>query len=249
MTVHLPALSIIPFFMVLARVGGLMVFAPFLGSGAIAPTIRIVFSFAFSIVLFPLVQEQVPETSINFLALVLLLAGELLIGMVLGFVGQLLLASLQIAGQVMGVQMGFGVINIIDPQTQVETPVLSILYNLIGILLFLSLNAHHWFIEAIVASYELVPGFGFSSGLFDLLMKSTAGMFLLAVQIAAPVVAILLIVDILIGIVGRMAPQIHVLIIGMPAKSLIGFIFLAATMHAFIPFVGRHISSLQENLY
>jgi flagellar biosynthetic protein FliR len=74
-------------------------------------------------------------------------------------------------------------------------------------------------------------------------------MFVLGMKIAAPVVVVLLIVDILLGIVGRAAPQLHILVVGLPAKSLMGYVFLAATIHTSIPFLGRHFNQLQRQLY
>jgi flagellar biosynthetic protein FliR len=236
--------------MVLARVGGLMIFSPFFGNGAVSPLIRIAFSLVFSLSLFPLVRNLTPPLPGDFTAFLLTVSGELLIGILLGFVGRLFLAALQLAGQVIGFQMGFAVINVIDPQTQVESPVMSILQNLVGILVFLCINAHHWFIQAILDSYQIVgPTARFSSAVTEQIIHSAGAMFVLGLKLAAPVVVVLLIVDVLLGVVGRAAPQIHILVVGLPAKSLMGFVFLAATVHTFIPFLGRHFNSLQRELY
>lgn len=249
MTVDLPTAMVIPFFLLLARIGGLMVFAPFFGSGAVAPVIRVLMAMAFSVALFPLVQGILPRVD-EFSSLFFVLCGEMLIGLLLGFMGRLFLASLEMAGQIMGFQMGFAVIKVIDPQTQSESPVMSILQNLIGILIFLSINAHHWFVQAIVDSYRIVGREVSITGSVQAHIIHTAGeMFVLGMKIAAPIVVVLLIVDILLGIVGRAAPQLHVLVVGLPAKSLMGFIFLAATFHTSIPFLSRHFNQLHKQLY
>lgn len=249
MNIDLPTTAITPFFLLLARVGGLMVFAPFFGSGAMAPIIRIVLALSFSVALFPLLQVYLPKAD-DFNTLFLLLGGELLVGMLLGLVGRLFLAAFEIAGQIMGFQMGFAVIKVIDPQTQSESPVMSILQNLIAILIFLSINGHHWFVQAIVDSYQIVGNqVQINAAVQSQVIHSAGEMFVLGMKISAPVVVVLLIVDILLGIVGRAAPQLHILVVGLPAKSLMGFIFLAATIHTSIPFLGRHFHQLQRQIY
>jgi flagellar biosynthetic protein FliR len=247
--IDLPTAIIAPFFLLMARMGGLMVFAPFFGSAAVAPVIRVILTISFSVALFPLVKTDLPRPA-DFDSFFFVLCGELLVGMLLGLVGRLFLASLEIAGQIMGFQMGFAVIKVIDPQTNSESPVMSILQNIVGILIFLSINGHHWFVQAIVDSYQIV-GRGISlSGAVELqLIRSAGEMFVLGMKIAAPLVVVLLIVDILLGIVGRAAPQLHVLVVGLPAKSLMGFVFLAATIHTSIPFLGRHFNQLHRQLY
>jgi flagellar biosynthetic protein FliR len=248
-SIDLPTNFITPFFLLLARLGGLMVFAPFFSGGMAAPIIRVVLAVSFTVALFPLLENQLPRTD-DFETFFFVLCGELLVGMLLGLVGRLFLASLEIAGQVMGFQMGFAVIKVIDPQTQSESPVMSILQNIIGILIFLSINGHHWFVEAIVDSYQIVGnGVSLSGAVQAHLIRSAGEMFVLGMKIAAPIVVVLLIVDILLGIVGRAAPQLHILVVGLPAKSLMGFVFLAATIHTSIPFLGRHFNQLQRQLY
>lgn len=249
MSIDLPTSLIAPFFLLMARIGGLMVFAPFFGSGAVAPVIRVMVSISLSVALFPLLETELPRTD-EFSSFFFVLCGELLVGMLLGLLGRLFLASLEIAGQVMGFQMGFAVIKVIDPQTQSESPVMSILQNIIGILIFLSINGHHWFIQAIVDSYQITgTGVSLNGSVHLHLIRSAGEMFVLGMKIAAPIVVVLLIVDILLGIVGRAAPQLHVLVIGLPAKSLMGFVFMAATVHTSIPFLGRHFDALQRQLY
>jgi flagellar biosynthetic protein FliR len=93
------------------------------------------------------------------------------------------------------------------------------------------------------------PSVTFSGALTERIIQSAGAMFVLGLKLAAPIVVVLLIVDVLLGVVGRAAPQIHVLVVGLPAKSLMGFVFLAATIHTFIPFLGRHFHSLQRELY
>lgn len=247
----LPAAWILTYLLVLARVAGLMIFAPFLGSPGIPALIRVALSVGLSLALFPVVQDKVPAVAIDSMALLPILAGELVMGIALGLVGQLFASALQVAGHLIGFQMGFGIINIIDPQTQVESSVISLFQNLVGILVFLAIDAHHWFIQAITDSYDIVgpQAIRHSAALTNEMIRLGGQMFVVGFKLAAPVVIVLIIVDIVLGIIGRAAPQIHILIVGMPLKTLAGFVFMLATAHASLPFLQHQLNRVHENLY
>ncbi|MFQ5738029.1 MAG: flagellar biosynthetic protein FliR [Acidobacteriota bacterium] len=245
-----PSLAV-GFLLVLARVGGLMFSTPFLGSAAIPRMTRVALSLSFALVVFPLVQHRVPTAQGDFFSLLLVLAGELVIGLLLGLVGQLFMGTLQMAGQMMGFQVGFGVINLIDPQTQVETSVLSTFQSLLGIMVFLLINAHHWFIRAVLESYDLLTprGLTISGDLITQLIRLSSGIFKMGFQLAAPVIVVLAIVDILLGVLGRAAPQIHILIVGMPVKVMVGLFFLSASFSILIPAIARYLGHFHAEIY
>ncbi|HSR50951.1 MAG TPA: flagellar biosynthetic protein FliR [Acidobacteriota bacterium] len=239
------------FALLLARVGGLMTFAPFWGSFSVSPSIRVVLAFALTVVLFPVIGAQLVIPSFDPLTLVLGLLSEVAVGLMLGLVGQIFLAALQMAGTVMGFQMGFSLVNVIDPQTNVEVSVLAVLYNLAGLTLFLIMDAHIWFFQAMVDSYQIVPPFTahLSSALFQEMLRISAGLFYMGVKLAMPIVVVGITVDIILGVVGRAAPQIHILIAGLPLKVLVGFVMVTLTARAFIPFLDHHLSDLHRDLY
>lgn len=237
------------FFLTFARIGGLVTFAPFIGSGAISRWIRILFAVSLTLLLFPTIQEYRTEVPLEFLSFTVALIREIGVGLVLGLIGKLVFASLEVAGQMMGFQMGFGFIRVIDPQTQVESPFMSIFLNLVGMMTFLSFNGHHWYLRAMVESFRLAPdGAAFSGPLVYQLIQSVSDMFLLGLKISAPIVVVLFVIDVLLGIIGRAAPQIHLLIVGLPAKGIVGFIFLTATIYSFIPFLARILGRIEVEL-
>ena len=195
---------LVSFLLVLARMAELVVFTPILGSSNIAPQIRAGLVMGLALLLYPAVGTEVASVSPGIFNLILAVSMELLVGMLLGLLGNLFLAALQFSGQLMGFQMGFSVINLIDPQTQVEAPVLAILQNLVGMLIFLSLNAHHWFIQAMVDSYGILPGrsFSLSPPVAAELLEVSGQIFAVGFRLAAPIILALAISDIFIGIVG-----------------------------------------------
>ncbi len=243
--------TLVAFALLLARIGGLMVFVPFWGSIAVSRQVRVALAFVLTFALFPVLEQHLPRVGMEPAALVTGVISEAFVGLALGLVGQLLLAALQLAGTLMGFQMGFSLVNVIDPQTQVEVSVISVLQNLIGITMLVVLNAHHFFLEAMVDSYDFVPALGARSTpeLAQHIAQMAGGMFYAGFQLAAPVVLVGIIVDVLLGILGRAAPQIHILIAGLPLKVLVGFSMLMLGTRAALPFLERSFLQVRQDLY
>jgi len=241
----------VSFLLVMVRVGGLMIFAPFLGSLNIPTRIRVALSVTLSLALFPVLQDKIPSVPEDGVSVVLVLFHELMIGMLLGVVGQIILGAFFMAGQIMGFSMGFSLIRLIDPQTQVESSALALFQSLVGTTVFLSMDAHHWFIEAVVESYDLIFPFTMSQSeaLATQLISLFGNIFVVGFKLAAPVTLVLVIVDVLFGVIGRATPQVHILIIGMPFKPLVGFLVLAGTVHTQVLFSSQYLVQLRELLY
>ncbi|MFZ0429269.1 MAG: flagellar biosynthetic protein FliR [Acidobacteriota bacterium] len=240
---------IVGFLLTVARVGGLVTFAPFFGGSIVPMSIRLLLTLGLTWAVFPAVMGTYTTIPTGLVGLTLLTARELLVGLVLGFSVKLVLAALDVAGQLMGFQLGFSFIQMVDPQTQVESPFMASFLNLIAIMIFLGMDGHHWLIEAVVQSYQVTgPDLAVSASLIGQLVTSLGQLFILGLQLSAPIVVMLFIVDVLFGILGRAAPQIHILIVGLPAKSLIGFTVLTAIVYSFIPFLGRHLAGIGPGL-
>ncbi len=168
------------------------------------------------------------------------LAVELIIGYTLGFVAYLFFASVQLAGQLMDMQLGFAMVNVVDPMSGMQAPLMGNFGYLLALLTYLGMNGHHYLLEAIYDSYKYIPVLGFSmdSNFLALLMEVTAVMFVLAVKISAPVVLAVLISDISLGFIARTVPQMNVFIVGMPLKIIVGMFILFMILPAFVWFTG-----------
>src|SRR5271165_3047391 len=138
-----------------ARVSGLLVFAPFLGSSAIAPRIKVGLVVLVTGVLYPVCGPR--GLSLTPAGLLRVMLSEALIGMLMGLAVQFIFEAAQFAGQVIGVQVGYGLVNILDPNTQVDTPVLAVFSQTMVLLIFLHLDVHHWLLRAVANSFVYVP--------------------------------------------------------------------------------------------
>lgn len=234
------------FIFVLVRVAAFIAFVPILGSQQIPARIKIGFILLLSLSVFPLVRHlPMPEPK-GLLDFTVYLFSEATAGLVLAFATRLIFTAVQVAGTVVDFQMGFGVVNVIDPQTQSQVSITAQFQNIFTILLYLALNAHHLTIYSLVESFQLInpAQITFSAGTMALLMKIFAGTFVVAVKIAAPIMAILLFISVGLGLVARTVPQMNVFIVAFPLQIGVGLLMVGATMSFFVMLMTRHIAQL-----
>ncbi len=215
--------------LIFLRVAGIVFSAPILDSRTIPVLFKAGLAIAVSVLLFPVVGSGVSVEGVGLVAFALGIASEIAIGLTIGLSVKLLFAGIQLAGQIAGYQMGFAVANVVDPATSVQIPILSQFYNLTAMLVFLAINAHHMFFSALVDSYAVLPPLSMHihAELVKMIMQLAANMFTVAIKVGAPLIAVMLLVSVGLGLVSRTVPQIHIFIVAMPLKIVIGLIFMA----------------------
>jgi len=213
-----------------ARVSGLMVFCPFLGSDAIPVRLKAVLALLITAVLYPLHGPvQLDLRSWQWTGIVL---SEVVIGLVLGIAANFMMEAPLMAGQILGVQMGYSLATLFDPQTQADTPVLAEFHRLAALLIFLQLDVHHWLLRAVVSSFAYLPaGAALSTGAIAAgLLHAAGGIFLAGVQIAAPGLVATVLADVALGFLGKASQQLPVLFIGLAVKNLLGLVLLVGVV-------------------
>lgn len=233
------------FFFVFIRVFAIIAAIPFLGGKIVPVKVKIGLALLIGVVITPVLDMHIsiPESAAG---LVIGVFREVLIGAAIGFMVKLVMSSMEIAGQVAGIQMGFAVANIIDPQTSSQISVLAQVYNIIGILLFFTLNMHIVFISVIKESFEIVPPYGFSvtNRMMDGFLGMTAQMSSIAVKLAAPIMVSILITNIAMGIMARTVPQLNVFVLGFPITIILGLAVLLFSL----PFVVSVLDKVYTDL-
>jgi flagellar biosynthetic protein FliR len=213
-----------------SRVTGVLISAPFLGSLSVPVRIKIGMAFVFTLLLVPLVPPTAAGMPPS--ALLSIIAGEVLIGFLLGFTLQLLFDSALIAGNVLGIQMGYSLASIINPQSQADSPVLATFHELIVLVLFIQLRVPHWLLRGLGRSFAYVPPghFSLSETAMRTFWEFTSGMWIAAVQIAAPVLVATIFADVALGLLGKASPHLPVLFVGLSLKSIVGLALLCGTV-------------------
>jgi len=223
------------FALVLCRIGGLFAALPVFGGRRLPARIKIVAVLAITMVCLPVLQITPPPVPEDAFTLGLLVVREMLIGLTLAFITQIIFAAVELSGQIIGLQMGFSISSVIDPSMGNQMQIMSVMQSLLATLFFLSLNIHHVFIRAIVDSFAVIPlgSWKMSEALLHFLVKATTDVFILGIRLAAPVMVALLLTTVVLGIMARAFPQMNVFMVSFPLNIGLGFMVLGMTLLLF----------------
>lgn len=250
-TLNIPLDSFYGVMLIFLRVAAIVFSAPVLDTATIPVVFKAGLAFAVSILLLPVVDAVVTVRDLSLMAFVIGVFSEIAIGVTIGLSVKLLFTGIQLAGQIVGYQMGFAVANVIDPATSAQIPILAQFYNLTAMLIFLSINAHHMFFSALVDSYTILPPLSvhISPQLVGMMMRLAANMFVVAIKVGAPLIAVMLMVSVAMGLVARTVPQIHIFIVAMPLKIVIGLVFMVIVTPYLTAYLIDLFSSYQMTLF
>ena len=231
--------------LVMVRLSGLMVFAPVFSSSAIAPRVKAGFVFAVTILLVPAVAT-VPGARAVLDGRALL--GELGVGLLFGLSLMLLNEALTFAGTLLGLQFSFSLVNLLDPNSMIETAVLGQMLSWLGVLVIIGSGLDRSLLAAVVRSFSTVPVgqavIQAKTGVALAMMAS--GIFLAGIQLAAPVMAAALAVEVTIALIGRLSPQLPSVVVSIPLKTMTSYVVLIASLAVWPGWIERHFLSLLD---
>lgn len=235
------------FALVLVRTGGILGAFPIIGSQMVPLRVRAAMAFAVALAFGPLVSPTLNLEWLEPVKLSIGLATELFIGVFLGFATRLLLAAVEIAGSIMGFQLGFGVAVQLDPVTQVEVPVLGSFLVIIASLLYFVVDGHHLLLLALGASFSLIPPLGAQLHpplLVDAvqIMQQT---FNFGIKLTLPLIATSFLIYLVLGILGRVMPQMNVLFLGFPLTISVGLLVMGFGLPLFSSLFQQTILDLE----
>ncbi|MGY8825775.1 MAG: flagellar biosynthetic protein FliR [Candidatus Latescibacterota bacterium] len=239
------------FLLVLLRVSALLVVAPIFGHRLYPARAKVGMAFMISLVIFPSVADTALNVPEGFLPYALVLAREVLMGVVLGFAVLLLFMGIQFAGQLAGLQMGFGIVNVIDPQSQDQISIIGQFLNILAILLILSLDGHHIILNGLMASFDTVPlgGVVLKASIVQKMIVLTSELFTIAIKISAPILISLFLVSVAMGVLARTVPQMNVFIVGFPVQLAVGLFVLVASLPLFRILLVKSLHILERDFF
>jgi len=237
------------FLLIFIRMTGLFVIAPIFSRTNIPRYVKIGFSFMLALILVNTISNQNINIS-NIYEFAALVFREFIVGITLGYVSYAIFTAIYVAGELIDMQMGFGVVNVIDPISNIQVSISSTFYFILCMLIFLLCKGHYVLIRALFRSYEYIP-LGqavFNTGLQDRIVEVFGGVFLIAFKIAAPILAAILITDVALGVISKTVPQLNVFVVGMPLKIFLGLSVLVLTMPLFISIVETLIRGMDSEM-
>jgi flagellar biosynthesis protein FliR len=229
----------------LVRISGVVLFAPFFSSNALPARTKAVFVLAVAYLLAPVVASlPSARAEITFTAIL----GELAVGLVYGLSLALLNEMLLFAGQIAGVQFSFSLVNLMDPSSPIETPLLGEIFQLMGTLVLLAAGLDRILLASLVRSFRAVPlgTYALAPATGLAIVRAAGGVFVAALELAAPVLAATMLVEIAVALMGRLSPQLPVMNLTVPMKTLTGFVVLAGSLALWPRFIEARFGGLLD---
>jgi len=229
----------------LVRVSGMVAFAPFFSSTALPVRVKAVFVGAVAFLLAPLVASLPgAHVALDFSALL----GELAVGLVYGLTLALLNEMLLFAGQIAGLQFSFSLVNLLDPGSSIQTPLMGALFQLMGTLVVIGAGLDRVVLASMVRSFRAVPlgAYTLAPPTALAIVHAAAGIFLAAVELAAPVLAATMLVEIAVSLMGKLSPQLPVMSLTVPLKTLTGLAVLTGALALWPRFIEARFAGLLD---
>ncbi|HEX3031777.1 MAG TPA: flagellar biosynthetic protein FliR [Bacillota bacterium] len=235
------------FLLVLTRVLGIIMTAPVLSSRNIPAQVKIGLSAIVSLSVFSVLKTGGVRTPDDLISYGMVLAGEVVVGLAIGFTANLIFSAIQLAGQAIDMQLGFSIVSVIDPIHGTSVPQMGNFKFIVALLVYLVTNTHHFMFAAIIKSYQYVPllTYSYRPAVTNVVMNAFGGSLEIATKIALPAVGVLLITDVALGILARTVPQMNIFVVGMPLKIYVGlFVIMLA-----LPLFGMMLSAMFDSSF
>lgn len=221
--------NVVAFVLLFFRFAALFIATPIFSHQNIPMTIKAAMAFFFTVVFYASLPPL--EISIDVPTILLAILSELMFGLAIGIVLLLAYNVITFAGGQISFMMGFSMASAIDPQTGVSMPIISQFLSLMGLMILLAMDLHHWMLLFIDNSLSTIPlgGFLMSEDLFNYIIHAASNMFLVGFMIAFPIIALSWLADVIFGMLMKTMPQFNLLVIGFPIKIMVAFGVLIAT--------------------
>lgn len=230
----LSAAAITVFGLVLMRISGLFVAAPVFSAAQVPKQVKAGIALVITLVFTPVELQHVGALPDSYVLYGLLAGRELLIGLGLGFAVGVIFNGIQMGSKIVGVQIGFSLGGVFNPASGVDSGILDGFYSVLATVIFLTANGHHAVLAALAHTFDVAPVGQAQLPTINMMqaMALVQTVFEVALRIAMPVMAALLLADVALGLISRAAPQIQVIVVGAPAKIFLAFVMLGASTPA-----------------
>ncbi|HYF83039.1 MAG TPA: flagellar biosynthetic protein FliR [Clostridia bacterium] len=232
--------------LVFVRMSSLFVITPVFGRREMPSYLKIGLAFFCSYILVPLLGDVKVEYT-NLLSFAVLASKEFLVGIIIGYVSFLVFSALYVAGQIIDIQIGFGMVNVLDPTMNTQIPITGNFIYILATLFFLAIDGHHMLISALFKSYSVLPinGFAFTEAMLNNITTIFTDVFVIGFKISIPVLAAALLAEVALGILSKTVPQMNVFVVGIPLKIGIGLL----TLYVMIPIFVQIMAVTFDRMY
>ncbi|MDF2542252.1 MAG: putative rane protein [Herbinix sp.] len=229
------------YLLIFVRITGFLYTAPFFSLKNVPIRIKIGISIFLSILLLYTISSDMPQYN-SVIEYAILITKEVIVGVLMGFFANIAYYIISFSGQIIDMEIGFSMVNQLDPLSNIQTTISSNFYGYLILLMMMITNLHHFFIKALVDSYQVVP-LGkavFNPGMYVVMVRFITDYFIIGFRIVLPVFAAIMIVNTILAILAKIAPQMNMFVVGMQLKLFVG-IFVLILIVELIPAVSDFI--------
>ena len=235
----------------MVRVTSVIASAPFFGSFVFPIRVKAFFAIAVTILLYPTIplQGAVIATDATAIEVTIAIFREMTVGVAMGLVGQIIFGGIQFGGQFISIQVGLGFANIVDPQNQIQNPIFSQVFTFLAIIVFMGIDGEAMYLAAMAKSFEIVPlGTADATTLAPGFVELASELFLIGVQLAAPFIVVIFLLDLSFAIFARIMPQANIFFVALPLKIMGGLIMLVLVVPKLGVAFKQFFTVMYENL-
>jgi len=238
------------YLLVLLRISIMLFMFPVFASNVFPSQLKIGFAMVTALLFYSVVNVDLSRFPMNVVDTGLLVIAELMVGLTLGICLRIFFSSVQLAGQIIGFQMGFAMINVVDPQTGANVSIMDQIGYWVCVVVFLLLNGHHIIFLTMIDSFKLVPMgfFMMQEAILVKMLELGAHLFVLAIKIGAPVIASLAFVSVGFGLMAKFSPQMNVMIVAFPLKIVAGLLLFGLTLQIIAIATQNYVSEFKQLL-
>lgn len=238
------------FILILIRISVVLFMLPVFGSRLIPNTLKAGLALVISVLLFPIVQPDPGLFPEDLLSVLKLLVCELVLGLILSLTIHLFFAAVQLSGQIVGFQLGFGMARVLDPESGAQGTMLVRVGYWLATVIFLLLDGHHILLKTLAESFSVIEvgSLGLREGLFHKMLQISGDMFEIAIKLGAPAIAALLFVSAAFGIIAKMVPQMNILMVAFPVKIVVGLLFFGICLEILLYFMKQYVADLEGTM-
>ncbi len=236
------------FALMLVRVTAALMAMPIFGQQGLPGGLKVGLGLLFTLLLFPVVPQALPAPSGSVLGIFVLALKETICGLLIGYAAGAVFYAVEFGGAIIGYQAGFSIVASIDPMTQNRNAVLGRVQYILVVLIFLTMNGHHLFLSGLARSFETIPlgMLHLDGSLMEWMVGIAAGVSETAIKLVAPIMVALLLTDIGLGILARVAPQMNIFVVGFPLKVGIVLLLMSSGMGALAWLFAGHFAEFTQ---
>lgn len=221
--------------LVFSRMSAMTATMPVFSFGSVPVQLRIMIAFMLTIIIAPLLAKETTLVYTSLAVLTFDVIREVFIGLIIGFGTRLIFEAVAMAGSMVGMQMGMAIVNALDPTSAEQQPIVSNFWALLALVFFLATNSHYFLIDVLFQNFQLIhiAGSKMTAALGQTLVSGGSMVFDLALKFAAPIMVFMIIVDVAIGFMARVMPQLNIFFVTLPLKIGLGIILLIISLKIF----------------